>query len=65
MSLEYTCTYHKMRIIPEVEAWMKNATGQEVEAKASDVFYFLKGAVIAFSAETTTGLKAFYCGQGA
>lgn len=63
--LEYTYTYHEMKIILEGVVTIKDQTGQEVTASKGDVFYFPKGAVITFSTETPDGVKAFYCGQRA
>lgn len=63
--LEYTYTYHEMKIILEGEVKIKDATGQEVLATKGDVFYFPKGSVITFSTETPEGVKAFFVGQRA
>lgn len=63
--LEYTYTYHEMKIILEGVATIKDASGQEVTATKGDVFFFPKGSVITFSTETPEGVKAFYCGQRA
>jgi len=63
--LEYTYTYEEMKIILEGEGTLKDASGQEVHAKAGDVFYFPKGSVITFSTERPEGVKAFFCGQRA
>lgn len=63
--LEYTYTYHEMKIILEGEVRIKDGTGQEVLATAGDVFYFPKGSIITFSTDTPTGVKAFYVGQRA
>jgi ethanolamine utilization protein EutQ (cupin superfamily) len=59
--LVYTYTYHEMKIILEGEFDISDETGQEVHAKAGDVFYFPKGSVITFKTKTY-GL-AFYTGQ--
>lgn len=63
--LEYTYTYHEMKIILEGEVRIRDNSGQEVLAAAGDVLYFPKGAVITFSTQTVTGVKAFYVGQRA
>ncbi|KAK5944767.1 hypothetical protein PMZ80_001967 [Knufia obscura] len=63
--LEYTYTYEEMKIILEGEGTLKDGSGQEVHAKAGDVFYFPKGSVITFSTERPEGVKAFFCGQRA
>jgi len=59
--LVYSYHYHEMKIILEGEGTLKDETGQEVQAKAGDVFYFPKGSVITF--KTDSHCKAFYCGQ--
>lgn len=61
--LEYTYTYHEMKIILEGEVKIGDASGQEVLATKGDVFYFPKGSVITFSTETSEGVKAFFVGQ--
>lgn len=63
MPLEYTYTYHEMKIILDGEVRIRDSSGQEVLATAGDVFYFPKGAIITFSTETPSGVKAFYVGQ--
>jgi len=63
--LEYTYTYHEMKIILEGVVKIRDGSGQEVTATKGDVFYFPKGSVITFSTETPEGVKAFYCGQRA
>lgn len=64
-ALEYTYTYHEMKIILEGEVRIRDASGQEVVGTAGDVFYFPKGSVITFSTETPSGVKAFFVGQRA
>lgn len=59
--LEYTYTYHEMKIIVEGEMLISDETGTEVHAKAGDVFYFPKGSKITFQSPST-GL-GFFCGQ--
>ena len=63
--LEYTYTYDEMKIILEGEVRIRDSSGQEVLATVGDVFYFPKGAIITFSTETPSGVKAFYVGQRA
>ena len=59
--LVYPYNYHEMKVILEGEGTLSDEAGNEVKAKAGDVFYFPKGSVITFSTEV--GCKAFYCGQ--
>lgn len=59
--LVYTYTYHEMKIIVEGEMIISDETGQEVHAKAGDVFHFPKGSVITFQSPSV-GL-GFFCGQ--
>ncbi|MCJ1440285.1 MAG: hypothetical protein MMC23_000768 [Stictis urceolatum] len=61
--LEYTYTYHEMKIILEGDFTISDETGQKVEAKPGDVFNFPKGSKIRF--ETKNGGLAFYTGQRA
>lgn len=59
--LDYTYTYHEMKIILEGDFTISDETGQKVEAKPGDVFNFPKGSKIHF--ETVNGGLAFYTGQ--
>ena len=59
--LVYTYTYDEMKIILEGDYTISDATGQEVQAKPGDVFFFPKGATITFT--TSNYGLAFYCGQ--
>ncbi|EPE05335.1 ethanolamine utilization protein [Ophiostoma piceae UAMH 11346] len=59
--LVYTYTYDEMKIILEGDYTISDETGQKVEAKPGDVFYFPKGSTITFT--TTDYGLAFYCGQ--
>ncbi|KAL9111089.1 MAG: hypothetical protein Q9187_007977, partial [Circinaria calcarea] len=59
--LEYTYTYHEMKIILDGEFDISDETGQKVHATKGDVFYFPKGAKIKF--ETKTFGLGFYTGQ--
>lgn len=63
--LEYTYTYDEMKIILSGSGKLKDGTGQEVDARAGDVFHFPKGSVITFSTEEPEGVQAFFCGQRA
>ncbi|TQB77153.1 hypothetical protein MPDQ_004553 [Monascus purpureus] len=56
--LVYTYTYDEMKIILEGEYEISDETGQKVQAKPGDVFFFPKGATITFTTESY-GL-AFY-----
>ena len=40
-----------------------DATGNSVDARRGDLFYFPKGSVIRFRTEEEGGCLAFYCGQ--
>lgn len=60
--LEYTYAYDEMKIIVEGEFVITDMLqGKTVTAGQGDVFFFPKGAEIKF--ETSSGAKAFYCGQ--
>ena len=59
--LEYTYTYHEMKIIVEGSFDITDETGKTVHAVPGDVFYFPKGAKIKFTTEDY-GL-AFFSGQ--
>jgi len=61
--LDYTYTYHEMKIILEGDFTISDETGQKVHAVAGDVFNFPKGSKIRF--ETEKGGLAFYTGQRA
>ncbi|MCJ1356154.1 MAG: hypothetical protein MMC33_006148 [Icmadophila ericetorum] len=59
--LEYTYTYHEMKIILDGDFTISDESGQKVDARKGDVFFFPKGAKIRF--ETVGGGLAFYTGQ--
>ncbi|ODM21068.1 hypothetical protein SI65_04121 [Aspergillus cristatus] len=61
--LVYEYTYDEMKIILEGEFTISDATGQSVQARRGDVFYFPKGSKITFV--TQGGGLAFYTGQRA
>ncbi|KAG9639720.1 hypothetical protein KCU61_g2392, partial [Aureobasidium melanogenum] len=58
--LVYTYTYDEMKIIVEGQYTISDETGNKVEAKPGDVFFFPKGSTITFTTEDY-GL-AFYTG---
>lgn len=58
--LDYTYTYHEMKIILEGDFTISDQTGQKVEAGKGDVFYFPEGSKIKF--ETNEGGLAFFVG---
>ena len=58
--LEYTYTYHEMKIILEGSFRIADEAGNKVTARPGDVFYFAKGAKITF--ETDDRGLAFYTG---
>lgn len=60
-ALVYEYTYDEMKIILEGNYTISDETGQKVEAKPGDVFFFPKGVTITFT--TTDYGLAFYCGQ--
>jgi ethanolamine utilization protein EutQ (cupin superfamily) len=59
--LVYDYNYEEMKVIVEGEMVISDETGQTVEAKPGDVFYFAKGSRITF-ASPTYGI-GFFCGQ--
>lgn len=59
--LEYEYHYHEMKIIVEGEMIITDETGQQVHAKAGDIFYFTKGSKITF--DTPSYGIGFFCGQ--
>ncbi|TPX08114.1 uncharacterized protein E0L32_010181 [Thyridium curvatum] len=59
--LTYTYKYDEMKIILEGNFTITDSTGQEVNAKPGDVFYFPKSSTITFT--TSDYGLAFYCGQ--
>ena len=60
-SLEYTYTYHEMKLIVDGSFIIQDESGQKVTAKPGDLFYFPKGSAITFSTQDF-GL-GFFCGQ--
>ena len=60
-SLKYTYTYHEMKFIVDGSFTIEDETGQKVEAKPGDLFYFPKGTAITFS--TPNFGLGFFCGQ--
>jgi ethanolamine utilization protein EutQ (cupin superfamily) len=60
-ALVYDYNYEEMKIIVEGEMIIADETGQSVEARPGDVFYFTKGSRITFSSPTY-GI-GFFCGQ--
>ena len=60
-SLEYTYTYHEMKLIIEGSFIIEDETGKRVTAKAGDLIYFPKGSAITFS--TPNFGIGFFCGQ--
>ena len=60
-SLEYTYTYHEMKLIVDGSFIIEDETGQKVTAKPGDLFYFPKGTSITFS--TPDFGLGFFCGQ--
>jgi ethanolamine utilization protein EutQ (cupin superfamily) len=59
--LTYTYKYDEMKIILEGDYTISDETGQTVEAKPGDVFFFPKNSTITFT--TTDYGLAFYVGQ--
>lgn len=59
--LVYTYDYHEMKIIVEGEMLISDETGNTVEAKVGDVFYFPAGSTITFQSPDY-GI-GFFCGQ--
>jgi ethanolamine utilization protein EutQ (cupin superfamily) len=60
-SLEYTYTYHEMKLIVDGSFIIQDESGQKVTAKPGDLFYFPKGSTITFS--TPDFGVGFFCGQ--
>ena len=60
-SLKYTYTYHEMKFIVDGSFTIEDETGQKVDAKPGDLFYFPKGTAVTF-ATSSFGL-GFFCGQ--
>lgn len=60
-ALVYDYNYEEMKVIVEGEMIISDETGQSVEARPGDVFYFAKGSRITF-ASPTYGI-GFFCGQ--
>ena len=60
-SLKYTYTYHEMKFIVDGSFTIEDETGQKVEAKPGDLFYFPKGTAVTFT--TSDFGSGFFCGQ--
>ena len=60
-SLEYTYTYHEMKLIVDGSFIIQDESGQKMTAKPGDLFYFPKGSAITFS--TPDFGVGFFCGQ--
>ena len=60
-SLKYTYTYHEMKFIVDGSFTIEDETGQKVEAKPGDLFYFPKGTAVTFT--TSNFGLGFFCGQ--
>jgi ethanolamine utilization protein EutQ (cupin superfamily) len=60
-ALVYDYNYEEMKVIVEGEMTIADETGQSVNARPGDVFYFAKGSRITFSSPTY-GI-GFFCGQ--
>ena len=60
-TLSYDYDYEEMKIIVEGEMIISDETGNQVHAKAGDVFYFASGSTIKF--ESPTYGIGFFCGQ--
>ena len=60
-SLEYTYTYHEMKLIVDGSFIIEDETGIRDTAKPGDLFYLLKGSAIKFS--TPDFGISFFCGQ--
>ncbi|MDO6461553.1 cupin domain-containing protein [Granulosicoccaceae sp. 1_MG-2023] len=59
--LVYYYDYHEMKIIVEGEMEISDETGNTVQAKVGDVFYFPAGSTITFQSPSY-GI-GFFCGQ--
>ena len=57
----YTYTYHEMKFIVDGSFTIEDETGQKVEAKPGDLFYFPKGTAVTFT--TSNFGLGFFCGQ--
>ncbi len=62
-SLEYTYTYHEMKLIVDGSFIIQDESGQKVTAKPGDLFYFPKGSAITFSTPDF-GVGFFYGQRG-
>ena len=60
-SLEYTYTYHEIKLIVDGSFIIQDESGQKVTAKPGDLFYLSKGSAINFS--TPDFGVGFFCGQ--
>ncbi|MDP6308333.1 MAG: cupin domain-containing protein [SAR324 cluster bacterium] len=60
-SLQYTYTYHEMKLIIDGSFIIEDETGKKVTAKTGDLLYFPKGTAITFS--TPDFGIGFFCGQ--
>ena len=59
--LEYTYTYHEMKLIVDGSFIIQDESDQKVTAKPGDLFYFPKASAITFS--TPDFGVGFFCGQ--
>ena len=60
-TLQYTYTYHEMKLIVDGSFIIEDETGQKLTAKTGDLLYFPKGSEITFS--TPDFGIGFFCGQ--
>ena len=60
-SLQYTYTYHEMKLIVDGSFIIEDETGQKVTAKTGDLLYFPEGSALTFS--TPDFGSGFFCGQ--
>ena len=60
-SLEYTYTYHEMKLIVDGSFIIEDETGNKVTATPGDLLYFPKDSSITFS--TPDFGIGFFCGQ--
>ena len=60
-SLQYTYTYHEMKLIVDGSFIIEDETGQKVTAKTGDLLYFPEDSAITFS--TPDFGIGFFCGQ--
>ena len=60
-SLQYTYTYHEMKLIVDGSFIIEDETGQKVTAKTGDLLYFPEGSASTFS--TPDCGSGCFCGQ--